>query len=86
VTPPAAAAVESRGLESNVSNAPCCNCRSLNNGRLTYWYLATYEGREERKYRLRLCNVCSEAFMPALVDVADVRDSFGSWLPREVQL
>jgi len=69
-----------------MSANPCSNCRSHNNGRLIYWYLATYEGREERKYRLRLCGVCSEAFMPALVDVADVKDAFGSWIAREVAL
>jgi len=69
-----------------VSTNPCSNCRSTTNGRLIYWYLATYEGREERKYRLRLCAVCSEAFMPALVDVADVRDAYGSWVAPEAAL
>jgi hypothetical protein len=69
-----------------MSTQPCSNCRSTTNGRLVYWYLATYEGREERKYRLRLCPVCSEAFMPALVDVADVRDAYGSWLAREASI
>jgi len=69
-----------------MSSSPCSNCRSTANGRLTYWYLATYEGRDERKYRLRLCGVCSEAVMPALVDVADVKDPFGNWLAREAAL
>lgn len=69
-----------------MSTNPCSNCRSTSNGRLVYWYLATYEGREERKYRLRLCSVCSESFMPGLVDVADVKDAYGSWIAREAQL
>lgn len=69
-----------------MSASPCSNCRSTANGRLIYWYLATYEGREERKYRLRLCSGCSEAFMPALVEQADVKDAYGSWIVREVAL
>lgn len=62
---------------------PCCNCHRDDKGRLLYAYLATFEDKQRVSWRLRLCSVCFEAFIPDLLTVADRDDGTGRWLSPE---
>lgn len=65
-----------------MSWSPCSNCRSTSNGRLRFFYLATFEGEKRLSYRLRLCAVCSESLVSDLISVADQQID-GTWRSPE---
>lgn len=66
--------------------AQCCNCRRSDQGKLRYCYLATFDGDGRKSHRLRLCPVCYEAFVPDLLEVADLQNERGTWVTREERL
>lgn len=67
---------------SRMSN-PCSNCRRVDQGKLRYVYVTTFESEERVPHRLRLCPVCWEAFIPDLIAPAEIQDQFGRWLAPE---
>lgn len=54
-----------------MSWSPCSNCRSTANGRLRFFYLATFEGEKRLSYRLRLCGRCADTLLSDAFNVAD---------------
>jgi hypothetical protein len=70
--------------EAYLSWSPCSNCRSTSNGRLSFFYLATFEGERRLSYRLRLCQKCAVTLVSDLVSVADQQID-GQWrTPEEI--
>ena len=66
-----------------MSYAPCANCRSTSNGRLSYFYLNAFEGEQRLNYRLRLCAVCVQQLVMDLISCADRKDGDGQWRAPE---
>lgn len=64
---------------------PCSNCRSTVNGRLKYFYLATYDGEKQQQWRLRMCSVCQESLIMDLISIGDVKLPTG-WAAPEAAL
>ncbi len=65
-----------------MSWSPCSNCRSTSNGRLTFFYLATFSGEKRLSYRLRLCLKCADTLVSDLISVADMQVD-GVWRTSE---
>ena len=45
-----------------------------------------FDGDGRKSHRLRLCPVCYEAFVPDLLEVADLQNERGTWVTREERL
>lgn len=65
-----------------MSYSPCCNCRNTV-GRLSYFYLAAFNGEEKLNYRLRLCAECALSLVSDLINIADRKGPDGMWRSSE---